>query len=87
MRRYKPGCWADGTFGHTRVRARLADLVREFDEDLAERLLDVMSDDAEEEDEALAVLNDNTEYDTPVIWEFVDGDLMLSRLVSENSGE
>lgn len=44
-RRYKEGCWGDGTFGHQHVRERLAQLVEEYDSELAERLRGEMSDD------------------------------------------
>lgn len=87
MRTYKPGCWADGAYGHEHVRRRLAELVREFDENIADELLKPMSDDASEEMDALQILNDNTIHPNYyVVWEFVDGDLMLSKLISENSG-
>lgn len=84
-RNYAIGCYGDGSFGHAHVRQRLADLVEEYSEDLAEELRGEMSDDGGEEDGALEVLNEHTANDG-VVWEFVDGDLMLSRLVSENSG-
>lgn len=87
MRRYKEGCWGDGSFGHQHVRERLAALIDEFDEDIAEQLRAEMSDDAEEENVALEILNNNTSDENGLkVWEFVDGDLMLSRLVSENTG-
>jgi hypothetical protein len=85
-RRYAPGCWGDSTFGHARVRERLAWLVQEYDPNLADRLRLPMSDDAGEEDDALEILNKETDT-TGLVWEFVDGDLMLSRLISENTGE
>jgi hypothetical protein len=86
MRHYKPMIWGDGSFGHKHIRERLASLVREFNDELAGELLNEPSDDMSEEDEALDILNANTSQDNgPVVWEFVDGDLMLSCLVSENS--
>lgn len=85
-REYKPGCWGDGSYGHQYVRERLAQLIQEFNEEIAELLRQEMSDDGSEELEALEILNANTGgKNGPVIWEFVDGDLMLSRLVSENA--
>jgi len=87
MRVYTPGCWGDGSYGHKHVRFRLAALVEEFDGDLADVLRQEPSDDHSEEDDALAILNENTFHPNfHVVWEFVDGDLMLSKLVSENTG-
>lgn len=79
MKRFKGagvGCWGDGTFGHKHVRERLSILVREADGELADSLLGDMPDDAWDEDAALDILNEQTAVD--FVWEFVDGDLMLS---------
>lgn len=70
------GVWADGTLGHSHIREVLADLMKEMGHSsLAKELRGPMSDDASEEDEALDVLNDNTEEG--VFWEFYEGDLVL----------
>lgn len=78
------GCWADGALGTMHVRQRLACLVanvwnsetfERFAYDIAEALDGLPSDDASEEFDALEVLQEFTE--SGLVWEFVDGDLML----------
>lgn len=74
------GCWGDGAFGHAHVRARLAELVREYDYSLAELLRQPMTDDASEEYDALDVLNEDT--CEGLVWDLVDGDLVLTEVES-----
>lgn len=78
------GCFADGTFGHTRIRGRLAELVEAVDggmcnsnaQDLMESLGGPMPDDAWDEEEALDMLNTATAEGFE--WTLHEGDLMLS---------
>ena len=78
------GVFADGTFGHSHARNRLAELVEAVDggmcnsdaQDLMESLGGPMPDDAWDEDEALDMLNTATTEGFE--WTFHDGDLMLS---------
>lgn len=70
------GCYADSSFGHERVRTRLMELCCDIErEDLAHALVGEMSDDAQEEQDAIDALNAHCSDD--VHFEFVDGDLML----------
>lgn len=82
--KHDAGCWADGALGHDHVRQRLAQLVanvwtaemlNQYGYDVAEALDLDMSDDAGEEDDALAILQEFTE--SGLVWNFVDGDLTL----------
>jgi hypothetical protein len=71
------GCFADGSYGHSHIRAKLADMMNTFGQtELCEALEGEMSDDASEEQEAIDWLNDNA--CTPdVYFVMVDGDLLL----------
>lgn len=72
------GCHADSSLGHAHVRAVLADLVRTYCNapDVVHALNGEMSDDAWEENDALAMLNDDA-CSHGVYFDFVDGDLLL----------
>lgn len=75
------GCWADGSYGHSHVRAKLADMMDSFGRTRLSALLEgEMSDDGNEEQEAIDWLNDNA-CEEGVYFGMVDGDLML--LVAE----
>ncbi len=69
------GCIADGTFGHEHVRNVLAVVVAKLNLPLADRLSANPSDSMEEEDEAIALLNEHTAEG--LVWEFDDGNLVL----------
>jgi hypothetical protein len=76
------GCYADGAGGHGHIRARLAEMVAVLGRpDLAAELRAEMTDDAAEELDALEVLQDVTT--AGAVWEFRDGDLILSLEVDE----
>jgi hypothetical protein len=73
------GCYADGSFGHDHVREVLAHQVESdgcIDRALIEALLGPMSDDAQEEYDAIAWLNENACIDG-VYFTLNDGDLLL----------
>jgi len=77
------GCYADGSFGHDHVRTVLCMLLRKsFDRRLVEAselitlLEQPMSDDGQEEYDAIDLLNEHATEGT--FFEFSDGDLMLS---------
>ena len=79
------GCYGDSYMGHNHVRQCLASILVEADQqgdDTVSRLLEelegVMSDDAQEEQDALDIINDELCEDG-VEFGFVDGDLMLYR--------
>ena len=82
--KHDAGCWADGAGGHAHIRARLAVLVAnvwnaelkdKYGYDIPEALDQDMTDDASEEQDALDVLQEFTE--AGLVWNFVDGDLLL----------
>lgn len=70
------GCYIDGAAGHVELRKRLASMVEGCDTEAADALRADMSDDAWEENQALELLQKHTK--DGLVWEFVDGDLMLS---------
>lgn len=70
------GCYADGSLGHQHIRERLAGLVENQDPKLAESLRGDMPNDAWDEDEAIDMLNAQTE--AGIAWFFQDGDLVLA---------
>lgn len=80
------GCYADGGFGHQHVRIRLGLLLHnvycvrpqwKYLVTVRDALFAEMSDDAQEENDALSALN--ARCDPGVRFELVDGDLMLVR--------
>ncbi len=86
------GCYADGTHGHAYIRQRLATLLDRLpvsSDDLTQidrysiamELRDDMSADASEEDDALEILQGHTA--DGVVWEFYEGDLMLTERDSD----
>ena len=78
------GCHADGTFGHSHVRARLGELVEAIagpyvSDETKELIVSLRvppPDDAWDEEEAIDMLNTLTEEGFS--WGFADGDLVLS---------
>lgn len=85
------GQYADGSFGHNHVRARLHDLVAPYldqehsadDKALAYSLLNDMPGDAWDEEEALDILNLNS---VDVVWQLVGGSLVLEAEEVELNG-
>lgn len=77
------GCWADGSYGHSHVRAKLADMMDSFGQRRLCALLEGewRGDDAHEEDEAIDWLNANA-CTHEVYFAMVDGDLMLELAAS-----
>lgn len=78
------GCYADGSYGHEHVRAKLAGLVKDivmrrggdlFGRDIWNALTHPMSDDASEEMDAIDYLQEHTSDDA--LWCFEGGDLLL----------
>ena len=80
------GCYADGTFGHTRIRGRLAELVGAIDDgmcnseaqELLESLGGEMPDDCWDEDRAIELLDEATSEGLE--WRLDAGDLLLCEL-------
>lgn len=80
---YNPGdegCWANGNFGHAHVRRQLAWLIGNLPLEVRLGLgwlRDLLEVDVcgNEEFDAIEVLQSVTHPD--LVWEFVDGDLML----------
>jgi len=94
---FDSGCFADGTYGHDRIRSKLADLCRSFSKsprdsatmhdkgaELADLLQGPMSDDAWEEYEALDFLNCHA-VDHSCYFDFVEGDLLLLEVEEEEA--
>lgn len=80
------GCYADGVFGHEHVRTKLGLLLHDayhrrpqwkYLVTVRDALFGPMSDDAQEEHDALSALNSRCDHG--VRFELVDGDLMLVR--------
>lgn len=78
FRKTDVGCYADAAFGHVHVRRRLAGLVSGLGIDkglIVDSLYGDMPDDAWDEYEALAILQQHT--DAGLLWSFHDGNLLL----------
>lgn len=83
------GCHADGTFGHRRIRTRLAELVDAIDggmcnpesQELMESLGGEMPDDCWDEDRAIELLDEATAEGLE--WRLDAGDLLLCELEEE----
>lgn len=75
------GCYADGANGDGHRRAKLAELVGtlpcgpEPNHGLITELYGEPPDDYDDEDTAIGILNDQTEEG--IVWQMVDGDLLL----------
>lgn len=72
------GCIADGSYGHDHIRERLAELVAAYGRkglDIAIRLSEEMSNDAQEESDAIDLLNEHTE--DGLYFTMSNGDLLL----------
>ena len=71
------GCYADGSLGHTHIREVLAEMVEDYYPSLAQELRATPSDDFEEEDTAIELLNDKAVANEYILFAMVDGDLVL----------
>ena len=77
------GCHADGTFGHQHCREKLSKLIQQLpgSDPTAFSLVCRIPDDAWDERQAMKILQSHT--DDGLVWEFRDGDLMLSVAVED----
>ena len=77
---FEPGCYADATFGMDHVYAVLADLVEDYDSEIAGALREGWAENGREwahevADDALEVLN--SYVPDGLVWTFESGDLLL----------
>lgn len=72
------GCIADGGYGYRHVRAILADMVSDFDAELAAELEAEPSDDMSEDYDAIDLLNEELDMPPFCSIKFVDGDIVFS---------